>query len=899
MTKVIAVSLVVLTGGLLFSCAESDGSTTGPAQCGDGVLGGVELCDGTSLGGHTCTTEGFKAGTLKCSAACALDTSTCCNDQCVNAGDTTCEGNAVMKCEQQASGCRAWVKSEDCGTSGKTCDNSGGAALCKSTTCTDACPKVNDTQCNGSAIEFCAVGPDGCKLWAKASDCADKSQSCDDSSGTAQCSGACVDPCKSGELKCSGNVLQECTTVSGGCLGFATKTDCAASGGVCTSTGVSAACQSGCTAGCQKEGLQICTNNAVQTCTKQSNGCMDWVKTQDCGSLLCKLAAGGTAKCEGVCTNPCPTLGAKQCNANVVEECKAATGGCQEWKVTTTCPLGQACDSTGGTFSCKTATPTGEDCGHVIVVQKGSNTINWTASKNDYLTTTPSCSWADVDGPDVVLVYQPTFTGTVDLTFEKPIDNRWVAVVGSGVCGSLGSQLSCVSEYTAPTMGDSFPVTSGTTYFLYVADTNSGTAPLSNPLKLQITEIDCSTFSAGAVSLLPANGATTSSLKPKLQVTFETAVQTTAGTVTLTGNKGTTLSYNVATASEVTFSADDKTMYIEPAAPLPPGEVVNVSWTGLTDAKCSKPLKAATWSFTVITPPCAPGASGMVGSTVTKLPTGTASSYPSVYYVTPDQNPTGYVYFGGSTELWRVAKTGGTAVEITTAAGLGASQLGYDMIVNGNDLFTIESKSSGTTGFVWRISKDGGQSWPLADYATFPSTPLDTFDSGNFYKGRIYMVTNESSTSGDATQIWSVDATQATPPATAKLEASVPGEAYCMGIAVDDQNFYLACGDSDRLVRVNRTTSVVTLLTNALDLSTTQNYLHAKDGNGDGTADFLYFKGGDDIVYFTCNPAGATPYSDTLVTYGTGYGDYGLGFDSTANRLYAWDDTTYEVVVIK
>lgn len=288
----------------------------------------------------------------------------------------------------------------------------------------------------------------------------------------------------------------------------------------------------------------------------------------------------------------------------------------------------------------------------------------------------------------------------------------------------------------------------------------------------------------------------------------------------------------------------------------------------------------------------------MIGTGVSKIATGTASSYPSVYYVVPDQSATGNVYFGASTELWRIPKAGGTGVEITTTAGLGSSQLGYDMAINGNDLFTINSDSPATTGLVWRISKDAGQTWNLTDFATFPTAPLDGFDSANLYKGRLYMVTNEYS-STEATEIWSVDVLATTPPTTAKLEASLANEGTCMGIAVDDKYYYLACADNERLIRVDRTTSAITLLTNSIDLSSTQNYLHAKDTTGDGTADFLYFKGGDETVYFTCSPGGATPYSDALVSYGTGSYSYGLGLDAAANKLYAWDDDTYEIIVIQ
>jgi len=286
----------------------------------------------------------------------------------------------------------------------------------------------------------------------------------------------------------------------------------------------------------------------------------------------------------------------------------------------------------------------------------------------------------------------------------------------------------------------------------------------------------------------------------------------------------------------------------------------------------------------------------MVGSTVSKLTTGL--TYTSTYYVAPDANPSGWIYFGGSTELYRIKKSGGTAESVDTAANLSSSNMGYDMVINGNDIFTIESQSSGTTGYVWRISTNAGQSWQLTDFATFATTPLDTFDTATFYKGKIYMLTNEGSYSGENTEIWSVDATATSLPAPASLEVSIPGESYCMGIAVDDKSYYLTCGTDDRLIRVDRATKAVTLVTDAWDLSTTQNYMHGKDTNNDGVYDYLYFKAGDDEVYFVCNPS-TTPYSDVLASYGTGYGNYGLGFDAAANKLYAFDDSNSEVVVIQ
>ena len=50
-----------------------------PAQtCGNGIIEGTELCDGTALGSNTCTTQGFTGGTLTCNAGtCTLNTAQC------------------------------------------------------------------------------------------------------------------------------------------------------------------------------------------------------------------------------------------------------------------------------------------------------------------------------------------------------------------------------------------------------------------------------------------------------------------------------------------------------------------------------------------------------------------------------------------------------------------------------------------------------------------------------------------------------------------------------------------------------------------------------------------------------------------------------------------------------
>ncbi len=45
--------------------------------CGDGIISVGEQCDGSNLGGGSCTLQGFTGGTLSCTASCTLNTSMC------------------------------------------------------------------------------------------------------------------------------------------------------------------------------------------------------------------------------------------------------------------------------------------------------------------------------------------------------------------------------------------------------------------------------------------------------------------------------------------------------------------------------------------------------------------------------------------------------------------------------------------------------------------------------------------------------------------------------------------------------------------------------------------------------------------------------------------------------
>jgi len=67
---------------------DTSGCTAAPTtECGNSKLEEGEDCDGTKLGGETCTGLGFTGGTLKCADDCTFDTSKCTSAPVVTAED--------------------------------------------------------------------------------------------------------------------------------------------------------------------------------------------------------------------------------------------------------------------------------------------------------------------------------------------------------------------------------------------------------------------------------------------------------------------------------------------------------------------------------------------------------------------------------------------------------------------------------------------------------------------------------------------------------------------------------------------------------------------------------------------------------------------------------------------
>ncbi len=81
------------TTGDSTSDAGSTGGTGNEPFCGDGMVEGDEICDGSVPDGATCETEGFAGGLLSCGIDCTMDTANCtmCGNGAIDASED-CDG---------------------------------------------------------------------------------------------------------------------------------------------------------------------------------------------------------------------------------------------------------------------------------------------------------------------------------------------------------------------------------------------------------------------------------------------------------------------------------------------------------------------------------------------------------------------------------------------------------------------------------------------------------------------------------------------------------------------------------------------------------------------------------------------------------------------------------------
>jgi len=145
------------------SCAAFDTTLCGASlTCGDNIKNGVDVCDGSDLGGQSCQTQGFSDGQLACLTNCAgYDTSSCtgqivCGNNSVE-GSEVCDGTQLngATCESQGFGpgtiaCKGDCSGYDTTGCGEECQPQCGTRVCGPD------PLCNESCGDCGAFEICS-----------------------------------------------------------------------------------------------------------------------------------------------------------------------------------------------------------------------------------------------------------------------------------------------------------------------------------------------------------------------------------------------------------------------------------------------------------------------------------------------------------------------------------------------------------------------------------------------------------------------------------------------------------------------------------------------------------------------------------------------------------------------
>ena len=221
--------------------------------------------------------------------------------------------------------------------------------------CHSTCTVVGELTCDGAGYRTC-MESEGCLYWSDITLC----------KGGEKCNAGicgkndepCSNACEAGKHQCAGDAAnQECKdTNNDGCTEWAAAVPCD-EGEVCSDGNCidnSGPCSNACAAGAKQ-----CTANIAQEC-KDTNGdgCTEWenIKTCEIGE---SCSGGECIPDTDPCSNACNS-GDKQCSGNTVQECKDTNGdGCTEWSNVQDCTGGQVCSQGSCQNSCSNACAAG------------------------------------------------------------------------------------------------------------------------------------------------------------------------------------------------------------------------------------------------------------------------------------------------------------------------------------------------------------------------------------------------------------------------------------------------------------------------------------------------------------------------------------------------------------
>ncbi len=339
-------------------------------------------------------------------AGCSDDSAPPANNKCEEEGKKRCNGTTIQVCTKGSNEDLDWVDESDCGKKSLSCLDNGTTVKC-SAGCSDTCSDENATRCRGTEIETCTKGSDGCKAWVAGTNCADTSQICEETGGTAACAGKCTNACpNAGDSRCSGTKIETCATGASGCLEWIAGYDCATSGQACDASSGSATCSTTCTG--SPADIKNATPADAATDVASTLSKLDWDDVTGASGYAVYF---GDASITGQCPPPNYPDPAYMVTTASEYPVTLVDNGSYCWKVV-------ARDATGGCVAQGPAYTFQTGCMDLVA---GAPTV-----------TTPT-----------VLALAPgTTNGLVSLTFSEDVQNvstslTWTAVTGSGTQGAV------------------------------------------------------------------------------------------------------------------------------------------------------------------------------------------------------------------------------------------------------------------------------------------------------------------------------------------------------------------------------------------------------------------------------------------------------------------------------
>jgi hypothetical protein len=315
-----------------------------------------------------------------------------------------------------------------------------------------------------------------------------------------------------------------------------------------------------------------------------------------------------------------------------------------------------------------------------------------------------------------------------------------------------------------------------------------------------------------------------------------------------------------------------------------------------------------TYTLTVDGAPCGPGLDGATGQSLTEITVPSSFGF-GVRGMATDTSTGGWVYWVDPGDFLNRFRKDGSAVESDLQdllAQVAPGDIGYEIDIDGNDIYLTSDDSSCSSTCVYRVSDDGGVTFSFRDIGDFSSAPTGGDLRGIAVQGlTMYAITHGSS----QTELYSLDLSASLPVAPT-LTVTFTDLESCAGLEADDTYLYTVCDDDgsgdNAVVRIdiaslNTANPAFDVLLQTPSFFTVGSDIisavYGEDLDADGEYDILYVTGdsGDDL--FLCDPAGpltTEPFNREWLDTFSG-DDEGMAFDRVNQVLYKVDESSPNV----